>query len=116
MADVIGAPLEQRHADRQAQGIPHGGQILGKQLVLEVFGPRREDHLAPGKQRRDKVGKGLSSTRSGLDHELGVGGDGLGDGPRHLHLLGPRAVAADGLAQGAALGKGRFNGKNQGTV
>ena len=38
MANVIGAPLEQRHAHRRSQRLPDRRDVLGEQLILEVLG------------------------------------------------------------------------------
>ena len=57
----------------------------------------RQSLLADGGQDGgDEVGKALADAGAGLDHEMVLVGDGLGDGLGHVELLRPRLVVAAG--------------------
>ena len=47
-----------------------------------------------GEDGGDEVGKALADAGAGLDHEVALGGDGVGDGVGHVELLGgaPRSL------------------------
>ena len=101
VADVIGAPLEQRDGDRHAKSIAHGRQIAGEQLILQGLGSGRDNDLAAREQRRNKIRDRLTSTGTGLGHQHRVVANGLGDASGHFHLLRTLSVGGDAAAKQA---------------
>ena len=65
-AQVIGPSFQQRNIERPPDGLAHQRQVAGKQLVLQVLGAGRDDHLVTGLERRREVGKGLAGPGAGL--------------------------------------------------
>ena len=98
-AEVVGAPLEQGHAQvvrrvdgpRLVQDRAQGGHVLPQQLLLEGDGVRGDDDalaVAEGvERRRDEVGERLAHARARLDQPLPAVGEGERCGLRHLQLL-----------------------------
>ncbi len=100
-ADVVGAPLEQRDADRRLERIAHHRQVLVEQLVLQGLGAGRHDDLAARLQSRHQVGEGLARAGARLGDENRTAIDGRGDALGHVDLLRAHAIAVDGLCQRA---------------
>ena len=65
-AQVVAAALEQRHLDRHGQGIAHGGQVPGKELILQGLGARGHDDLAAFEQRATEPGLTYEELRANL--------------------------------------------------
>lgn len=87
----LGPPAQQR-----MQGLDRAREVPLHELALE--GQRRRGHhdpLAVG-QRRHQVAEGLARAGTGLDEEMGVVVDGLGDGLGHGDLAGPFRTADGG--------------------
>ena len=111
MANVIGAPLEQRHAHRRSQRLPDRRDVLGEKLILKVLGAGRNNHLAAGKQRRNQVGKGLAGPRPGLGDEHPVIGNCRRNALGHLKLLRTQAIAGNRPGQQTVRRKNIRKGK-----
>ena len=86
-ADVVGAPLEQRHVHRRAERLAHARQVAVEELVLQRLGAGGDDHAAAREQRRDEVGEGLAGSGARLRHQHAVRLDRLQHGARELDLL-----------------------------
>ena len=68
-AQITRTAFEQRRAHRQAQGFDQQRQIPAKQLVLQVFCCRRDQHTLAAHQGRHQIGKGFADAGSCLDHQ-----------------------------------------------
>ena len=66
VAQIVRAPLEHRHRDRHGERIAHGRDIALEQLVLQVLGAGRDDHLAAPQHGRHEVRIGLAGARPRL--------------------------------------------------
>jgi len=62
VADVIGAPFEQRNRYRRIERFAYRRDIAQKELVLQILGAGRYDHLATPQQGGHQIGKGLAGT------------------------------------------------------
>ncbi|TLD45113.1 MAG: hypothetical protein FAZ92_02649 [Accumulibacter sp.] len=112
VAEVVGAPLEQGHLDRQTERLADRRNVARKELVLQVSRPRGHDHLAAGKQRGNEVGIGLAGTGTGFGDEHAVARHGGGDAFGEFELLRPRAIT--GNRRGKRPGGGKDFGKQGG--
>jgi len=69
------------------------GNILADELFLQADGVRRDDDAMilvgdGGEDGRHEVGEGLAHASAGLDHEMLLVGEGIGNGVGHFELLG----------------------------
>ncbi len=114
-AEVVGASLDQRHAQRPrgiagAVGFRQHAfdqrQIFLQQLGLQIAGVRADDHrdiVATRPERsRQQVGQTLAHPGAGFDHQVLPGVERRRHGLHHHLLPGPRLVARDLAGQRAA--------------
>ncbi len=87
VADVIGAALEQRDRDRQAQRIADHRHVALVELVLQRLRAGRDDHLAAVEQRGHEVRERLAGAGTGLGDQATARRDRLGDRLGHRQLL-----------------------------
>ena len=85
-ANVICAALQQGCGDGDAQRLDHGGNIAAKKLILQILGTGRNDHLAAGLQRGNKVGVSFAGTGARLGHQHAGTLDGRINFFRHFDL------------------------------
>ena len=86
-AQVVGAPLEQCHARRAADGGSHQRQVLGEQLILQRARAGRDQHARAGQQRGYEVGEGLAGAGARLHHQQLARGQRAADALGHAQLL-----------------------------
>ncbi len=86
-AKVIGAPLQQGDLDRAGHSLAQPRQIAQEQLVLQVAGPGRDDHLLAGQQCRHQVREGLAGAGAGLGDQTPTLSHDCGDRLGHVELL-----------------------------
>ena len=116
VAQVVRASLEQRHRNRRLQRIAHHRQVFLEQLVLQVLGAGRDDHLAAREQRGNQVGKSLAGTRACLDDQDRVVAYRLGNFQSHFALLRARTERRDFRGKRALFGKKTFDFEGHGRV
>ena len=105
MAHVVGAAFKQGNRNRGLQRAPHSGDVAVKQLILQILGAGREDHLATGQQRRHQIGDGLAGAGTGLQNGHAFGFDGSLHRLGHLKLARTKFKAGNRLGERAGLGK-----------
>ena len=98
---VIRPPLEQGGLRRPAQSLGNQGQVLVKQLVLQIAGAGGNDDLAARKQHRNQISEGLAGTRARLHHQRAEPFDGPAHCVGHALLLFARGKALNAFRQGA---------------
>ena len=94
-AEIILAALQQHRLERLRQQLLHDGNVLVKELLLEIDRVGRDERLAVFRLRvqdgRDQVREAFADARAGLDDEMSaVLGTRLRNGRAHRLLL--RAV------------------------
>jgi hypothetical protein len=99
VADVVGAALEQGHRHRHVQRRAHARQVAIEQLILQRLGAGRDDHLAPGEQRRDQIGERLAGAGARLGDQHAMAVQRLLDRQRQLELALARTVAGHGAGE-----------------
>ena len=107
MAEVVGATLEQRRADRRAQRLANPRQVAVVQLVLQRARAGGHDHALPGKQRGHQVGVGLAGAGARLGDERGASLDRVGDRGRKFGLRSAHDIAGQAQGKFAPGGQGR---------
>ncbi|MNC86344.1 hypothetical protein D3C83_19970 [compost metagenome] len=95
VADVIGAPLEERDRNRDFERIPDGRNIAVEELVLQRFRSGGEDDLAARHERRHEIGESLAGAGARLRHQHLITRYGLCHRTRHFELKRPRAKIVD---------------------
>lgn len=93
LADVVFAPFHQRGLEGQRQHGLQLGQVLEKELFLQVLGVGGNHHfglLAVGEgEGRNQIGKGFSHPGAGFHGQMFAAAEGVVDAFGHLHLAGP---------------------------
>ncbi len=92
-AQIVRAPLEQRHLHRQPQRFGEQRQIAAEQLVLQRARAGGDDHAARRQQRRHEVGEGLTGAGPRLDDERLAACERKTHRLGHRGLLGPVGIA-----------------------
>ena len=100
-AHVVAPALDERvggaAAEHGFEGVREPRHVAVDDLRLERERGRRDDGRAPALDRvlhrGHEVGERLAGARAGLDQQVLAGGDGVGDGVRHLHLTGALGAA-----------------------
>ena len=115
-ADIVGTALEHRHGGIAAQGLPDARHVTLMELVLQLAGGGGQQHALARKQRRHQVRKGLADAGAGIDHQHGLGVDGIGNGLGHFLLAGTLPVAGILPCQRPPGPEGGAGGLQQGVV
>ena len=79
MAQVVGAALEQRGLEADAQRIAHARQVAVVELVLQRAGAGGDDGLHARQDRRHQVGEGLAGAGAGLGQQRAAAVERIGD-------------------------------------
>ena len=88
-------PLSTAQSKSRSEVLGEERQILRGQLVLQRLGGGRDDDGRARLDRRHEVGERLAGAGPGLDHEVAVGPDGVGDPFGHLDLPEPGLGAGE---------------------
>lgn len=88
LAQIIGASLEQRTAQTDAERGAHARQIAMEELVLQRARAGGDDGLQPGQQRRHQIRIGLARAGTGLGQQHVALFEGLGNGAGQAQLRG----------------------------
>lgn len=78
------------------QGLDRTRKVALHELSLEGEGGRGHDDPLPVRQGRHQIAERLARTGTGLDEQVGLIVDGLGDGLGHGDLAGPFRTADGG--------------------
>ncbi|CAD5936711.1 conserved protein of unknown function [Streptomyces sp. KY75] len=99
-AEVVRPALEHRvlraPAQQRVQGLHRARKVPLHQLPLEGEGGRGHDDPLPVRQRGHQVAEGLARAGAGLDEQVGLVVDRLGDGLGHGGLAGALRTADGG--------------------
>ena len=114
--DIVGTALEHRDDGIAAQGLPDAWHVTLMELVLQLAGGGGQQHALARKQRRHQVRKGLADAGAGIDHQHGLGVDGIGNGLGHFLLAGTLPVAGILPCQRPPGPEGVSGGLQQGVV
>ncbi len=95
-AHVVAAPLQHRPVEVHAEVLGEERQVLGGELILQRLGRGGDHDASIGLDRGHEVGERLAGAGSGLDHQMSLAGDRVGDERRHL----PLSDAVLGIGEG----------------
>src|SRR5271156_5611457 len=90
-AEIVGAALHIADPERTEKGFEEG-DVLEKELLLEIFRAGRDDDTASRAQRRQQIGEGLAGAGSGLDDQVTIFVESALDGLRHFELSAAELV------------------------
>ncbi len=92
-AQIVRAPFEERHLDRQSERARERGHVAPEQLVLQRARAGGNDDAASRQKRRHEVGEGLTGSRAGLDDQGFAERERAPHRRGHLRLLGAAGIA-----------------------
>ena len=95
-AHVVAPALQHREVEVDTEVLGEEREVLQRQLVLESLGGGGHHHGGPRLDGRHEVRQGLAGPGPGLDHEMAMGADRIGDPIRHLDLPEPFLGAGKG--------------------
>jgi hypothetical protein len=102
-AQIVGAPLEQRHRGRATQCCGQSWQVTMKQLVLQGPGSGGDDDAPARQQCRHQIREGLADAGTRLGHQPATLFKATGHVIGQLLLSGPRPKTRHGARQGSFL-------------
>src|SRR5262249_754430 len=85
-AEIVAAPLHAGRRERQPQRVAQDGQVLEKDLLLQVLRAGRDEHALAAEDRGNEIRERLARAGAGLREQNAALGEDVGDRGGHLAL------------------------------